>query len=229
MIKVDLVDEEGSGLLVLHDGSKSWQRTDDGVRAVLNLYDPWDEDHWRGTVRACLHLGVHGPMAGGERMRRGQEYYRPIRLHSVDRAEQSAPAEFTPVTVEGSGVLATALYREHQKAGEGLTDWFGEGIRNPFVLRLVEGDGRANKARLRLPGPIECIAKTNLLGVVEQELQVEPHREFGSGGPWVTVTVELRAHEIATVMFDSVPGRHVPRNLDDHRQIWATVHRTDDD
>ena len=213
---VDLIDIEGAGLLVLHDGSQAWQRTGrrggcgpeplrplgrgslprNGRGAVppRGFMVPWN------TATACAERRNSGGRCSVPKCR--------------SRRGRSAPVEFAPFDIEGSGVLATALYREHQKAGEGLANWFGEGVRNPFVLRLVEADGNAARARLRLPGPIERIAKTSLLGVIEQELEVEPDLS-GTDDSRVIATVDLRPHEIATIMFDSVPGRHVPRNLDD--------------
>jgi alpha-mannosidase len=41
-----------------------------------------------------------------------------------------------------------------------------------------------------------------------------------------TIEIAMQAHQIATIALDLVPARKQPRNLDDHREVWATVHRT---
>jgi hypothetical protein len=76
---------------------------------------------------------------------------------------------------------------------------------------------------LRLPGPVSAAFKTNLLGETERELAVTP-----DGPQWSEVRLSLRPHEIATVYADLVAGRKIPRNLDEHRSVWATVHRVEE-
>jgi len=125
-------------------------------------------------------------------------------------------------------VLPTAFHREHRKAFEFLERPFGPTVRNPYVVRLVEYDGVDTEVTLRLAGPCALAAKTDLLGNVVQELVVEVAAapDFSPPQlPWSCVRLRLRAREIATVMLDLELGRHQPRNLDQHRSIWATVHR----
>jgi len=43
--------------------------------------------------------------------------------------------------------------------------------------------------------------------------------------PWSALCFSMRPHEIATIMVDLEFGRQIPRNLDEYRHVWATVHR----
>jgi len=98
----------------------------------------------------------------------------------------------------------------------------------PYVLRLVELNGQAATARLRVPGPVAAAFRTNLLGETLETLAPTPAAAPAQGpAQWSELALELRPHEIATVYLDLVPGRKVPRNLDDYRSIWATVHRVE--
>jgi len=116
-------------------------------------------------------------------------------------------------------VAVTAFYRESRHGTEHLEVGFDPDVRNPFVARLVELDGQASEVTLRLPGRIAGAARTNLMGEVLEELT----SSFEHGES--TLSIALRAREIATVMLDLELGRHVPRHLDAHRHVWATVHR----
>ena len=46
--------------------------------------------------------------------------------------------------------------------------------------------------------------------------------------PWSQIEFEINPYEIVTLYLDMVYGRKVPRNLDDHRSVWATVHRVEE-
>jgi alpha-mannosidase len=230
---VDLLEApgDGRGLLVVHDGSQSWFRTDDGVRALLTMYDPWDGDHWDNVFEAELFLVPHGPLPDSERARLSMELNLGsprFEDSSVVRGSGDLPPVFGCLDVDAENVVVCAFYRESRKAAEHLSEHFAAGgVRDPFVVRLVEHDGRAADVTLRLPGPIAAAAKTNLMGEVEQVLEPQPApapfqpKEL----PWSAVRLRLRPHEIATVMLDLELGRHVPRDLDEHRRVWATAHR----
>ncbi|MDA1265618.1 MAG: glycosyl hydrolase-related protein [Planctomycetota bacterium] len=210
---VDLVRPDGSGVLVLHDGSQAWRRTDAGVCFTLTLKDPWDEGKGRLNAEVHLKLLGHGGLSNAERWRLAQQHVHPVH-DLLGGPGGDLPARLAPVTLEGSdGVVMTAFYREHQKAAENLPTYFRAEVRNPFVVRLVELNGEPGEVRLVPPGKVARAAKTNLMGEVLEELPPED------------LTLTLRPHEIATVMLDLEAGRHQPRNLDDHRSVWATVHK----
>jgi alpha-mannosidase len=93
-------------------------------------------------------------------------------------------------------------------------------------LRLVEFNGEPAQATVRLPGPVRAAYRTNLLGEPLERLEVAPAEPPLEGlAEWSAVTLSLRPHEIATLYLDLELGRKVPRNLDAHRHVWATVHR----
>jgi hypothetical protein len=109
---------------------------------------------------------------------------------------------------------------------------------HPYVIRLVEWDGRAGEVILKLPGPVALAAKTNLLGEVGANgwLTVEPAdpprwargaRLKSKAVPWSRVRFSMRPREIATIYADLVLGRKQWRDLDAKRKVWATVHKTE--
>jgi len=225
---VDLCDDAGAGLLVLHDGSQQWFREGGGVRCLLDLYDPWDEEHYRHGVAAELALLPHGPLRDSERWRLAREHcVLPLATDARGQTHHAGlPRRFGPLVVRGEGVVAGALYRECAHSARHLPSAFDPAVRNPFVLRLVELDGCATEALVDLPGAVARAARTNLMGEVVEELAVETvPAPDGDEGTWSRLRLHLAPHAIATVMADLVLGRHLPRNLDQHRAVWATVHR----
>lgn len=82
------------------------------------------------------------------------------------------------------------------------------------------------------------VFKTNMMGETIHELtatndensylttETEKLEPFGIQA--VRVKVPMRAYEIATLYLDIVPGRKQFRDLDAKREIWATVHRVED-
>jgi alpha-mannosidase len=92
---------------------------------------------------------------------------------------------------------------------------------------LVEFDGQPVTARLTVPGPVASARKATTRGDMLADLTVTPAPAPlpELGGEWAMVQVDLRPYEIATVYLDLVPGRKVSRDLDAHRNVWATVHR----
>lgn len=225
---VDLLEdaESGRGLLVVHDGGQQFLRDEAGVRALLHAYDPWDEDHYDNVFEAEMWIVPHGAMSSTDRARLSME----LNLGSP-RFEDSAsvhgggdlPPQFGSVDVDASNVLVTALYREHRRAGEHVPGYFGVDVRDPFVIRLVEYDGRAADVTLRLPGPIARAAKTNLQGSVLTPLSPRVATPpFGPAQlPWSALCFRMRPHEVATIMVDLEFGREVPVPLDAHRHLWV--------
>jgi len=215
----------------VHDGSQQFFREQHGVRALLSMYDPWDGEHFDNVFDAELWVLPHGELSNTERMRVSME----CNLGSP-RFEDSAavagggdlPPTLGGLSVDCPNVLCTAFYRESRKAVEHVDDHFARDVRDPFVIRLVEFDGKAADVTLRLPGPVARAARTNLLGRVQEVLIPRAATPpFGPAQlPWSALRFTLKPHEIATVMVDLEFGRQVPRNLDEYRHVWATVHRT---
>src|SRR5690606_9026470 len=114
--------------------------------------------------------------------------------------------------------------------GAPLPEYAGRGMGFPTIVRLVEFNGEATTARVRVPGPVASAYRTNLMGETIETLSVSPADApvlASAPDTWSEFELTLRPHEIATVYLDLVYGRKVPRNLDEHRHIWATVHRMD--
>ena len=216
------------GLLCVHDGSQGWFRRADGVEVVVNAYDPWDEEHWQPGATIRLVLVPHGTMTDGERMRTALAARESTATSPTGTGGAGFPTTFGALCCEPRNVLVTAFHREHQKSFEHVANAFGPAVRNPFVVRMVEYDGESADVVLRVPGACPLAAKTGPLGNVEAELISEPAAAPPWSPPglaWSAVRLKLRPREIATVMLDPESGRHQARNLDQHRQVWATVHR----
>lgn len=238
---VDMVDTAGAaaaeggedgarGLLLIHDGGQAFFRDERGVRSLLTMYDPWDEESFLETFESQMWIMPHGPLTHAGRMRLSLECNPGLpRFLATSEAKGGGdlPSESGALHVDAPNVIATAFYRESRFAAKGFAEHFAADVRDPFVVRMVEFDGRPADVLLRLPGKVAKAARTNLLGEIEQLLTPKPAlAPFGaSDAEWSSVSLRMRPHEIATVMLDLELGRAVPRNLDEHRHVWATVHR----
>lgn len=245
---VNVAGGEG-GLLISHGGSQGWFRTEEGLETVLLTRDPWDEDVWHHRASTQFRLHPHRGISQAECIKRSAGLSDPQHEYSHHFYRQPSgqpeglpklPRSFSALTVHNPHVLATAFYREETAfCKRGLEDYAGEGVLHPFVLRLVEADGVGGEVEVTLPGPIAKAALTNLLGETLQDLaietgdstlltsEVEALKPFGIEAAKVRLT--MRPYQIATLYLDIVPGRKVFRDLDAKREIWATVHRTEEE
>lgn len=247
------VHSPSTGLLISHSGSQGWFRTENSLETVLLTRDPWDEDVWHARADTTFVLHPHRGISQAESVRRsvglygGYDKESPKPLQDFWRQQNAEPKgltrlprSFSAVTVHNPHVLATAFYREETAfCSRGLENYAGEGILHPFVLRLVEADGIGGEVEVTLPGPIARAFQTNLLGEIMQELAVEPGdstlitSEVEALAPFgieaSKVKLSMHPYEIATLYLDIVPGRKVFRDLDAKREIWATVHRTEEE
>jgi alpha-mannosidase len=235
---VDLLEaDEGSdpasaarGLLVVHDGSQALFRVGHGVRFLLDMYDPWDGEHFDNVFEAELWVLPHGPLSNTERMRIAMECNAGSPRYTDSAVVQGGgdlPPAFGGLQVDCPNVLATAFFREGRRDAERLPRRFGPDVRDPYVVRLVELDGRPADVTLRVPGAVALAARTNLMGEVLEPLQPRAApAPFGpSELPWSALRLAMRPHEVATILLDLELGRAVPRDLDSHRQVWASAHR----
>ncbi len=177
---VDLLEGDGTGrgVLCLHDGGEQFFREDGaggGVRALLTMYDAWDEDQYLGRLQARLSLTPHGPMSAAQRARTAASTLGNWSVAGRDGDPGDIPATFGALWIEDAPtVIATALFRESMKSGEHLPQWAGHRMAaesggactHPYVVRLVEWEGHAATVTLKLPGAVGSCAKTNLLGEV---------------------------------------------------------------
>jgi alpha-mannosidase len=226
-------DSGERGLLYLHDGSQAMLRDGERVRNILSMYDPWDEDHFDPHLEARVRLVPHGRVTQAQRWRLAQEFARPALIARNERSgdasintEMELPQQFGPVYCDAPNVAVSACYRESEAAGVRIEDYAGAGMGFPYVLRLVELNGVATTACVRLAGPVAAAYRTNLLGeIVEPLALARAAAPDASSIEWSELAIELRPYEIATIYLDMVLGRKVGRDLDAHRSVWATVHR----
>jgi alpha-mannosidase len=239
---VDLIGKSGEGVLVAHDGSQQWFRTDRGVECVATLRDPWDEDRVKLSGCATMNLVAHRGLRPHERFLLASAGMGSLSWPGKwDSEARDIPPSFAPLRIEPEGVLVGAFYRELEDfAGKGLENYAGKGMGHPFVLRLVEYDGFPAEVDLVIAGPIAKAFKTNLMGEVERELVPEDLSPEELAENPLRATAEdlepfgivpqrlrfnMRPREIATLYLDLVPGRKQARDLDAKREVWATVHR----
>jgi hypothetical protein len=198
----------------VHDGSQSWLRRSDGWTCVLDVHDPGDGDYFDEVFEAELFLLPHGRLTRAERMRISMELNLGsprFPIHATVRDGGDLPPVFGGLFVDAPNVLPTAFLRESLSAIEDCPRHFGRlyGVRDPFVVRLVELEGRSGQVELSLPGGITRAARTDLLGQVLEDLIPRAGRApFGPRRiPWSVVRLEVRPHEIVTVMLDLELGR----------------------
>lgn len=234
---VDLLKGDGRGLLVASEGTQQWFKTEAGVEAIVNLYDPWDEDHFKNAW-AVLWLVPHGRMTHTERWSLAQQQVSTTVWDCSGEGAGDLPTKFAPLRLDSDHVRVTAFYREiGDFAGRHTDRYAGEGVEYPFIVRLVELEGKDGEVDLIVAGPVAKAFRTNLLGQIEQELTPEtadPNALYATPeelAPFGIVPQRLRFHmranEIATLYLDLIPGRKQTRDLDAKREIWATVHRVE--
>ncbi len=140
----------------------------------MNLYDPWDEDHFESDF-STLWLIPHGKLTPAEQWSRAQEA-RVWCSHAggFEHGDGDLPAKFTPLRLESDHIRVTAFYREiGDYAGRLTENYAGNGIEYPFIVRLVELEGKDGEVELIIAGPVARAFKTNLLGQIENELTPE--------------------------------------------------------
>lgn len=224
---IDILDENGNGLLISHEGTRQWFWDEKGIRLVLGAIDPWDEDKSEQVSTAEFLMIGHGPITNADRYRMANHQ----ELIAINPNEARFPERFGPLnlTSDTDGVVATAFYRETEDfAGKHVENYAGTGIGYPTVLRLVEFNGEPADVTLQLAGPVVKAFKTNLLGQIQEELQPTPcpTPDFGHPFEWSELTFKMKPREILTLYLDIVPARKQTRDLDAKRKIWATIHRT---
>ena len=129
--------------------------------------------------------------------------------------------------------------------GEPVTTFAYDKVRALLAYLAVESNRRRpdpvahrreSLAGLLWPDWPERAARTNLLGEITAELRAEacpapwgdPEDDTRADAPhedWSALRLSLGPHEVATLYLDLARGRWVPRNLDEHRGVWATAHR----
>ncbi|MEV4534356.1 hypothetical protein AB0J82_11055 [Asanoa sp. NPDC049518] len=216
---VDLLDADGAGLLWLHDGSQGFLRAETGFWNVLSMRDPWDEEQFSAELHARVRLVPHQGLDSATRWRLAQEFTRPVLVAGADRTDGDQPPVYSLLRLDGlPGAVVTAVYRETGYAGTGLPGHATARLDRPVLVRLVEFAGVAGEAELVVSGTVAGAWRASTLGELREVLPVAGSR----------VTVTLRPFEITTVVLDLVEAGKQSRDLDAHREVWATVHRTEE-
>jgi alpha-mannosidase len=221
-------DAGDRGLLYTTGGNQSFLRRDDHVEQIITLYDPWDEDYFQSTVVLSMRVIPHGRLTHTKRWKLAQEGSRPVGYAPSGIRKGPHPFRFSPVLCDSPNVVMTALYRESARAGEHLDDYAGAGIDYPVIVRLVELDGSAGPATLTVAGEVATARLATMRGDRITDLHIRSaDQPQGMTWPkeWSRIKLDLRPYEIATVYLDPVLARKQARNLDAHRNVWATVHR----
>ncbi|MFC7546771.1 hypothetical protein [Plantactinospora sp. GCM10030261] len=219
---VDLTDGTGAGVLWLHDGSQGFLRAERGVWNVLSMRDPWDEDRYVRQLHARVRVLPHTGLDHATRWRLAQEFTRPAVAATTDRVGGDLPATLSLLRLDGCpGAAVTAVYRETGYAGTGLPEHASATLDRPVLVRLVEFTGDPGTAELTCDGTVRHGWRASALGELREPLPVT------TDGGRSRITVELRGHEIATVVLDLAEAAKQSRDLDSHREVWATVHRTE--
>ena len=204
-----------ASLLWLHDGHEGFDRVGDHLRAVLWMHDPWDENVVDRRLDGHFRLLTHNGMAHTRRWQAAQELRRPLHRATLVGTGDVRQEAAGLVTHTGAGTVA-ALWRMSDHDAVGDPDHVSALLDSPTLLRLVELDGSGGTARLTMPGVIRSAHRVDLTGRVLAPLPIEEG----------AVAVGLAPHQIATVAIDASWLQPQPRHLDQHRHIWAQVHRT---
>lgn len=239
------VDFDGiNPLLILHDGSQSWQRTERGLRVLLNINDPWDEQYWNPRTEARFFFRPNCGLSAWKRHQLAEEWLSQPLVQKVPAptgllacvgggvsadspADTSSPTntstptsaiptQFSALQVEGPAACTT-FHRIGPRDGEGLDDWAGHDMRAPHLLRLVELDGAAAEIRVQTALPMASAWLCNMMGEKVEQLAV---------GTSSALKLALRPHQILTVVVDLPDAAKQPRDLDARRKVWAQIHRT---
>ena len=199
---VDLLDggkDDGRGLLIAHDGSQQWFRTERGVEMIAHASDPWDGAGKLSDADARIRLRImpHGPMTHAQRVRESHEHHIQAEVLDAMARDVSLSGLGGLEVCSAPGVLAHAYFRESMKSGEHLPDWAGHRMfaessgacDHPYVIRLIEWNGQPAEVTLKLPGPVAMAAKTNLLGEVPstQRKQVSPSASSSASATFSSV------------------------------------------
>jgi alpha-mannosidase len=230
------IETKRGSLLLVHDGAQAWQlRPGEGLRQILNVNDPWDEQYQDERVDHRVWILDGSDLQASQRKRIAMELLEAgelIEVGAVSRAATpvgggdprlAAPlaSEFSALTVEGD-IVASAFRRLGPHEADGLPEWVGKHMTAPHLVRLVELDGVASEGVLRFGIPVAEAVRTNHLAEPDG-----PDRAAARTGPH-TVRVQLRPHEIQTVIVDLPDAAKQARDLDARRKVWAQIHRTEE-
>jgi alpha-mannosidase len=230
------IETERGSLLLVHDGAQAWQvRPGEGLRQILNVNDPWDEQYQDERVDHRVWILNGQGMQACQRKRLAMELLETGELVPIGAPHRSAtpvgggdprlaaplPRSFSALEVEGP-IVASAFRRIGPHEGEGLPDWVGHDMAAPHLLRLVELDGKPALGELHFGLPVTRAIRTNHLAEADG-----PARAPEILSPR-TVRVQLRPHEIQTLVLDLPEAAKQARDLDARRKVWAQIHRTEE-
>ncbi len=179
---LDLLDGDGSGLLISHSGSQYFKRKDDGVIANLAVRE-W-ESHYTGEYgwpRACEYHYALTPhdaaITNRDRLRLSAEIDHKPRCVVLPPREGKLPTRQSFVRMEGDGGAIVSAMRR-------VTDDVCE-------LRAFECEGRSATARIVTSLSFSQMRSTNALG--EPTGDAQGIKESVSLRPWEIQNRHLKA------------------------------------
>ncbi len=200
------------------------------------MNDPWDEAYFDARLAARFRLRFYSGDDYAQLTRWALAFRRPMFAAVVPQVDSPRrrgetgtgpiegaaplPTTFSMASVDVTNVLVTAAFRAGDLGSAGMRGSAHHQVDLPSVVRLVEYNGEAATVRLSVAGTVGNAWKTNLLGEISRELEVT-HSDNGES----TVVLEVDPREIATVYLGIKEAERVPRNLDEHRDVWAHAHR----
>jgi len=101
---------EKTALNFLGKGTQGFFRTDNGFRAALYLYDPWDGSNWSRKANLNFALTIESPDGQPERM--AMEFNRPLRCFRS--SGDGGVEKIVPVSINGQ-VFVSGMYIEGGK------------------------------------------------------------------------------------------------------------------
>jgi hypothetical protein len=216
-----------TSLLLSHAPQPQWLIEGREFRHVIGMRDSWDGPESVNIGWASYGLIPHRSWSDAECWQAASAMARATSSASETLwavwketlpgselpPDKLLPREFSALQSLTPGVSVTAFYREpSDRHGAGLDGYAGRMIPMPFVVRLVEFDGRAGEAQILVAGTVVNAYKTNLLGEVQYELEARPVNP-PLGHPCqirskaTLISVPLRGAEIATLYLDILEGR----------------------
>lgn len=230
------IETQRGSLFLAHNGAQAWQLLPGvGLRQILNVNDPWDEQYQDERVDHRVWILNGNDLQASQRKRLSMELLEEGQFMRIGEHARSAipvgggdprlgaplPAEYSALEIDGD-LVVTAFRRMAPHEGEGLPDWVGKSMTAPHLVRCVELNGEPTTAELRFGMSVARAVRTNHLAEADGT-----ERKAEQSGPR-SVRVQLRPHEIQTVIVDLPDAAKQARDLDARRKVWAQIHRTEE-
>jgi hypothetical protein len=176
---VDLLDDDGAGVLLTHSGTQLFRRAGDRIDNLLMR--EWESFFlgtygWPRAAEYTHRLYPHAhDLSNGERLRRATELSMPLIVERLNSPPTRPRHGF--LSVEPDQVQLSAFHRINN---------------NEYELRLVEIEGKPATAHIHLDAHITHLAETNLEGTPTNPDTPSKHQNG-------TITTTLQPWQIKTL------------------------------